>query len=644
MLVLAAFSCSPARKLGNLKAGKISAELSLPDRVAYATGLSIDDSLQRRIDDDTITVTIDGHEMILMHAVLDDETGEMVAAQELRPAMVSARFRNVAERHGKVDLEFQITVPAEMQDKRWQLRFFPRMVILGDTLALDRLLITGEDYRKAQLRGYQHYQRFISRIIEDTTSFVDVRNLEIFLQRNIPQAYAFRNDTSFVSDEDFESCFGVTERMAVEHYTDRFARRLNDRRISRREKMWNRYVKSPIVTEHIRLDTVIRETSGDVIYSYVQTIEARERLRKADILLSGEIYEADRRLYVIPEADPLTFYISSLSTLVDSRERYLTRIIERRAEANAAWNIDFRQGRDEIDESLSDNARQMANIRLNLRLLLENESFDMDSITVTSFASPEGSEALNERLCERRAESVVHCFYSYARSVQDSLVRENGVRMSLDGDVEEDETAPEIKFISRSGGENWFLLDNLVAADTLLDEIQKERYRDVAKEWSDQDMREKALSSQVFYQSIRDRLYPSLRTVQFNFYLHRKGMVKDTVHTTVLDTAYMRGVKALSDRHYEEALKILMPYNDYNTAIAYVSLDRNVSAMSILRNQPPTARVNYMLAILYARQGDVRKAVQHYLTSCSQEPSFVHRGNLDPEIAELIKEYGLNSQ
>lgn len=78
----------------------------MPDRVAYATGLSIDDSLQRRIDDDTITVTIDGHEMILMHAVLDDETGEMVAAQELRPAMVSARFRNVAERHGKVDLEF----------------------------------------------------------------------------------------------------------------------------------------------------------------------------------------------------------------------------------------------------------------------------------------------------------------------------------------------------------------------------------------------------------------------------------------------------------------------------------------------------------------------------------------------------------
>ena len=268
----------------------------------------------------------------------------------------------------------------------------------------------------------------------------------------------------------------------------------------------------------------------------------------------------------------------------------------------------------------------------------------MPAASVTSFASPEGSEALNERLCERRAESVVRYFYSYARSVQDSLVRENGVRMSLDGEVEKDETAPEIKFISRSGGENWFLLDNLVAADTLLDEIQKERYRDVAKEWSDQDMREKALSSQVFYQSIRDRLYPSLRTVQFNFYLHRKGMVKDTVHTTVLDTAYMRGVKALSDRHYEEALKILMPYNDYNTAIAYVSLDRNVSAMSILRNQPPTARVNYMLAILYARQGDVRKAVQHYLTSCSQEPSFVHRGNLDPEIAELIKEYGLNSQ
>ena len=52
--------------------------------------------------------------------------------------------------------------------------------------------------------------------------------------------------------------------------------------------------------------------------------------------------------------------------------------------------------------------------------------------------------------------------------------------------------------------------------------------------------------------------------------------------------------------------------------------------------------MNYLLAILYARQGNGEKAVSHYLQSCKQEPAYIHRGNLDPEIQHLIKAYGLN--
>ena len=39
--------------------------------------------------------------------------------------------------------------------------------------------------------------------------------------------------------------------------------------------MYRRYVKSPIVTEGLRLDTVMRAASGDFIYNYVQTISTR---------------------------------------------------------------------------------------------------------------------------------------------------------------------------------------------------------------------------------------------------------------------------------------------------------------------------------------------------------------------------------
>ena len=121
-------------------------------------------------------------------------------------------------------------------------------------------------------------------------------------------------------------------------------------------------------------------------------------------------------------------------------------------------------------------------------------------------------------------------------------------------------------------------------------------------------------------------------------------MVKDTVHTTVLDTAYMNGVQAIRDRDYERALTTLRPYNDYNTAIAYLCMDYNASALQILEKLEKTAQVNYMLAVLYSRRGDEQKAVECYIRACSQDPTYVHRGNLDPEISVLIRRYGLNAQ
>ena len=54
-----------------------------------------------------------------------------------------------------------------------------------------------------------------------------------------------------------------------------------------------------------------------------------------------------------------------------------------------------------------------------------------------------------------------------------------------------------------------------------------------------------------------------------------------------------------------------------------------------------TDKVLYLLAILYSRRGDDKKAVESYLKACRLNPSFVHRGNLDPEIAGLIRRYGL---
>ena len=50
------------------------------------------------------------------------------------------------------------------------------------------------------------------------------------------------------------------------------------------------------------------------------------------------------------------------------------------------------------------------------------------------------------------------------------------------------------------------------------------------------------------------------------------------------------------------------------------------------------------MALIFARKGDDRSAVERYLRAVRMDPSFIHRGNLDPEISRLIKDYGLNKE
>ena len=652
IMLLCAQSCSTPSKLEAVQRQHLAAEIGLVQEKRLPTTEVFE--LARP---DTIVVhDDDGREMILMKAI-KDENGEMVATDVINAAVVEARFRNVAERHGKVDIEFQIRVPKEMQDDAWQLRFYPRMHILEDTLKLDQIVITGAKYRKAQLRGYQQYEKFLASIITDSTRFINLHMLELFIQRNIPDLYAFKADSTEVADEAFNrildmqiassyaSQFGVTGRDAIEHYTNTISKRLNARRAARRDEMYQRYVRVPIVNEGVRLDTVIVAANGDFIYNYIQTIHTRPKLRKVDVVLTGDIFEQDKRLYEIPETEPLTYYISSLSAFVDSTPRYKKEIISRRVQANTACYIDFEQGSAKIIEDLSHNREEMGRIKGNLGSLIENREFDLDSIVVTASCSPEGTMAFNTKLSQRRSESVSRYFSDFIKAYCDSLREENMEHIYFDGLREEDIPGfqtTDIKFISRNNPENWRMLDVLVEQSEVLTDNEKLIYKDI-REIENPDLREESLSWQDFYPHLREVLYPRLRTVKFDFHLHRKGMVKDTIQTTVLDEEYMAGVQAIRDRDYETAIPLLRPYQDYNAAVAFTAMDYNASALQILEALPETDQVNYLLAVIYSRQGRDKDAVEHYLKACRQTPAYWHRGNLDPEISELIKRYNLTN-
>ena len=658
IVLLCAQSCAGPSKLQQIQTERLQASIGLVEDASTSLSMTKGTPVYDIARPDTLVVhDDDGREMIIMKAI-KDENGEMVATDVINAAVVEARFRNVAERHGKVDIEFQIRVPKEMQDEQWQLRFYPRMHILEDTLHLDQVVITGAKYRKAQLKGYQQYEKYLASIITDTTRFINMRLLELFIQRNIPDLYAFKADSTDVADEHFNAIldtkvagsfaseFGVTGRDAIEHYTNTISKRLNAHRWEQREKMYRKYVKAPIVHEGLRLDTVITAANGDFIYNYVQTITTRPKLRKVDVVLSGDIFEQDKRLYEIPETEPLTYYISSLSAFVDGTPRYKKQITSRRVQANTACYIDFEQGSAEIDEDMSNNHFEIGRIKQNLASLIENKVFDLDSIIVTASCSPEGSVPFNTKLSQRRSESVSRYFEEYIRAYRDSLREENMVHVYFDGMAEEDipgQTGNDVVFISRNNPENWRMLDVLIAQSDSLTANQKREYIDIC-EIRDLDAREEMLSRKPYYRFLREVLYPRLRTVKFDFHLHRKGMVKDTIQTTVLDEEYMAGVQAIRDRDYETAIQILRPYKDYNAAVAFCAMDYNASALAILETLPETDQVHYMLAVIYSRQGRDRDAVEHYLKACKLTPSYWHRGNLDPEIAALIKRYNLNRE
>lgn len=627
------WSCASQRRVAQLQREGVAAHLELGsiDTLPHAEEL---------IRDTMKVVGLGGETLYIMRAE-KDEQGDMVAQDVLDAAVVTARFRNVAERNGRVDIGFNVIVPSRMQDSRWQIRFSPQMYVLGDTVSLEPVIITGAAYRKAQLRGYQQYDRFLQSIVQDSTRFVNLALLEIFLQRNIPQLYAFKTDSTVVSDEQFRSIYGVSQREAVEHYTNKISRGINNRKKSMQDKMYQKYVKVPILTSGVRLDTVVQSLSGDLVYEYTQSVNTRPNLKKIDVALSGGIYDGTRCVYEMQQSSALSFYISSLSAFVDTTRRFLTKIVERRVSEKISCRVDFELGKWEVREDYASNDAQLGLLRNTLASLMENEIFDVDSVIVCASSSPEGRVDYNRALSLKRSSAMAQYLDAAMRSLQDSLQASAGILLDENG-VRVQRQFARVPFLSASLAENWPLLDLLVQADTLLSEREKHRYGQIRKDPAP-DRRESSLKKEKFYPYMKSNLFPRVRTVELDFFLSRKGMVKDTLHTTVPDTLYSRGVQRLVDRDFAGALEILSSYADYNAALAYSALDRNYSALEILRPMPPSPRVNYMLAILYYRTGKDREAVQAYLDAVREDRSYVFRGNLDPEINELVRLYSLDN-
>ena len=615
--------CAGGKKLAVVRDGGITAAVAVGslDDVYSAP---VNDTLQKKPQ--VIEVNdLEGNK-IIMNAVMDEESGEMVAVEQLNEIVVEARFRHVAERNGVVDLVFELAVPQQLQKNMWQVRFSPRYMYLGDTLAADRIFITGERFRKVQEWEHRMYNNYMGRIVPGEvadTLFRKGRMMERFRERNVEAGM---------------------EMNVEEHYRRTLLEKINSRMERSSGRIYSRFVVDPYPEGGVRLDSVVHDPGvGEIRYFYVQRIATRAGLRRVDMVMDGEVYTNGRRLCTLRGTEPITFYISSISSFTDNTERYLKKVVSRDLHFDAMYNIEFGKGEWRVDPKVGENGGELASLKENIAQILSNEDYVMDSIHITAACSPEGKINVNRKLSGRRGESIKNYVMDYMEHYRDSL--EKSV-WEINGDEEYQEAAGEgpsgfgegnIRITEVS--EDWEGLFGMLRRDTLLncDPVLLERC--AAEE--DLDRRELILKQMPHFAKVQKEIYPRLRRVKFNFKLHRKGMLKDTVHTTVLDSVYMRGVEALRNRDYKLAVTLLRPYDCYNTAVAYVCMDYNKSALDILQRLPRDARRDYMLAVVYGRLGEEKLAVEHFLNSVEQDGAMRHRGNLDPEISVLIKKYGM---
>lgn len=609
MLFLALFvSCSQYRALEKIRDGQVSLNLAIAQE-------QVEDTVTESVIIDSIRSSLTD-EPLIMKAIKDTETGEMVATDVIRASRVVAKFRNVAERAGYVTVSFDICVPSEMSSSEWQLKVFPFMAIQKDTVALEPVFITGEKYRGRQMRGYEKYQEFLSSIITDPNDFLRMGQLEIFLQRHFPETYAMKSDTSFIAEPMAENLFGVTQRDAFEHYRKDLKWRSNERRKGRVEEMYDKYVKDPILSEGIRLDTVLLSSDGDFIYRYNHVFRSRPMLRKVNVSLEGKMYRDGECFMHLPFPEELTFYISSLSSLTDDRLRYVMHVRQRTVYENTKALIDFAHASSEVDTLLGDNASELARVRQCVEDVYARKEFILDSLVVVASCSPEGSYNLNSRLSADRSRAVKDYISDFVPAEwKDSL---------------KTSVMPE----------NWDQLMRLVENDTVLSpEVRKDIVVKARRMDGGPDVLEEKLSLMPEYGYLRETLYPKLRSVSFDFHLHRADMVQDTVYTTDLDTVYMDGVQAIRDLDYRKAVTILRPYDDYNSALAFMCADYNHSAMDVLARLDDTdPRVCYLKAMVLSRLEQVDEAVKYFELALAYDPRLEYRANLDPEMYEIVKQ------
>ena len=114
----------------------------------------------------------DGTELFITPVAVDSVSGEKMMSVAIDEVVISAsNRRNLVERNGKINVEFIVSVPQELQARNWQLVVDPQLLKGADTLPFDPLVYSGDRFRTMQRREYARYDHYLGRIVDSADYF-----------------------------------------------------------------------------------------------------------------------------------------------------------------------------------------------------------------------------------------------------------------------------------------------------------------------------------------------------------------------------------------------------------------------------------------------------------------------------------------
>lgn len=361
-----------------------------------------------------------------------------------------------------------------------------------------------------------------------------------------------------------------------------------------------------------RLDSVL-EKRERLSFLFTEEVKVRGDERSLGLTVGSVLRTLGRDSVSIPAKDTLRYSISSMTWFMDPSVRYKEIIVSRYVNLERSYGIVFPVGRSDVVDTMASNAEQIGRLRTFLRQVQSaSQEFILDSVLISAYSSPEGPEPMNRRLSELRSASLCACICS------------------------EDDDLILAALRPRARGEDW---DRLVEKiHETLPESESGRILGIVSRIADPDRREAEIRRQfpAQYRMLRQKVYPSLRRVSCSVHLRRKGMEKDTVRTSVVDTAYMDAVELLRQRKYARSLLTLAPYRDINAAVAHLSMGHDSEARQILLSLPSSDRTEYLLAVACSRLGLRGEGTAHLEKAVGLNPRLKYRIGLDPELSGLV--------